>query len=232
MIETIAFNISKFNKTGKLFEVGKVYLPEKLPLEDLPKEEETLCLGIYGDEDFFSLKSIIESLFNVLRIDIKLEKEQICYLHDGRSAKIFANGVEVGIMGELHPDVMENYDVSQRLYVAELSLEKLFSLEKTEILCAPISRYPAVQRDLAVVLDSNIVAGDLIDLISNSKIKCLSKCQVFDVFESEAIGEGKKSVALSFEFVSYDKTMTDEEINEAMKKILSLLQRKFKAKIR
>ncbi|MDD4840004.1 MAG: phenylalanine--tRNA ligase subunit beta [Clostridia bacterium] len=232
MIETISFNISKFNKTGKLFEVGKVYLPEKLPLEDLPKEEETLCLGIYGDEDFFSLKSIIESLFNVLRIDIKLEKEQICYLHDGRSAKIFANGVEVGIMGELHPDVMENYDVSQRLYVAELSLEKLFSLEKTEILCAPISRYPAVQRDLAVVLDSNIVAGDLIDLISNSKIKCLSKCQVFDVFESEAIGEGKKSVALSFEFVSYDKTMTDEEINEAMKKILSLLQRKFKAKIR
>ncbi|HKL93904.1 MAG TPA: phenylalanine--tRNA ligase subunit beta, partial [Clostridia bacterium] len=159
-------------------------------------------------------------------------KDIVCYLHDGRSAKIMINGEQVGIMGEVHPDVIENYGISQRVYVADILAEKLFELQKTQIHCAELSRFPSVQRDLAVVVDDSIVAGDMTDAVVNGKILNLSKCEIFDVFQSEAIGKGKKSVALSFEFVSFDKTLTDDEINAQMKRILLLLQRKFKAKIR
>lgn len=233
MLETIAYNLSKYNRKGRLFEVGKVYLPEKLPLEELPNEVETLTIGIYGEkEDFFSLKAVVQELFEVLRISMKLEKTTICYLHDGRSANILVDGEVVGVMGEVHPDVLENYDIHERVYVADILAEKLFELQNVEIQCAELSRFPSVQRDFAVVVSDNVVAGDMTDAIIAGKIANLSKCEVFDVFKSDSIGKDKKSIALSFEFVSFDKTMTDDEINAQMNKILSLLQRKFEAKLR
>lgn len=233
MLETIAFNISKFNNGGRLFEVGNVYLPKKLPLEELPHEEKRLAIGIYGDsEDFFTTKAAIAALFQTLGLQLKLEKEKYSFLHDGRSASVFASGEKVGFVGELHPDTAEKYGLEKRVYIAEISLEKLIELYGGTVRFSELSRFPSVERDLAVVVNDSVTAGEMTEAVMAAKIAELEKCRVFDVFKGEAIGKNKKSVALKFEFVPYLKTMTDDEINERMEKILSVLKKKCGAQIR
>ncbi len=233
MLEMISSNISKSNKNGQLFEMAKVYLPKSLPLEELPKEKEMLCIGMFGENvDFFTLKSKLTAFFEKLGFKMELKKNKVCFLHDGRSAEIFVDGISIGVCGEIHPDVMENYDIEQRVQVAEISAEKLFEIGKKHTKFVEISKFPAVQRDLAIVVDEKIPVGNLVEEVLNAKIKFLTKAQVFDVFKSEQIGNDKKSVAMNFEFVSFDKTMTDEQIADSMAKVLRCLSRKFKAKIR
>lgn len=232
MLETLKSNISKFNKEARLFEIGKTYMPKSLPLKELPKEEEMLCLGLYGDEDFFSLKAVLQAMFEKYGYNFELAKTKVCYLHDGRSAEIKANGKVVGVCGEIHPDVMENYDIDERIYVAEISIDKMFAAYKNKIKFKEISKFPPVQRDLAVVVDENVVAGDLKKAVLSKHINLLNSVEIFDIFRSEQIGENKKSVALNFEFVSYDKTMNENQITECMNSVLKVLKKKFGAELR
>lgn len=235
MIETMCYNITHFNKGAKLFEIANVYLPKELPLKELPYEESRLCVGMYGEGvDFFTIKGALEEAFKALHINEKYERSTRPYLHTGRGAEIIVDGQSVGFVGEVHPDVADNYGIDNfRLYVAEISIDKIFNekrLEKSKFV--PFSKFPIIERDLAVVVDDSVLAGDMTEAVLGAKIKYLTDAKVFDTYKSEQIGEGKKSVAMSFSFSSLERTLTDEEIATEMAKILSVLKRKVGAKIR
>ena len=233
MINTLAFNITRFNKKAKLFEVANVYLPKQLPLTELPTEEERLIIGTYGEGDFYDLKGYVDGVLTAFGLEGSYKKELVPYLHIGRSASVSVSGEVIGVLGEVHPDVAEKYGIDeQRLYVAELSLDKLFKLVNKGIKFKAFSKYPPIDRDLAVVVDKTVVAGDMIDAIKASKIPYMTSANIFDVYVSDQLGKDKKSIALSFTFASNEKTLKDEEIQESMDKVLSILSRKFKAKIR
>ena len=235
MIETLVYNVTHFNKSARLFEIANVYLPKSLPLEELPIEESRLCIGEYGDgADYFELKGAIEQVFRALHIDVKYARANKPFLHPGRSAEIFVGDKCVGYLGELHPDVQKNYGVDNtRIYVAEISVDGIFnknSLEKSK--CKPFGKFPNIERDLAVVVDDDVLAQDIVDAVQSAKIKFLQDVKVFDEYKSEQIGKNKKSVAMSFTFSSLERTLTDDEIAAEMAKILSALKRKVGAKIR
>ena len=235
MIETLCYNVTHFNKSASLFEVANVYLPKELPLKELPYEQSRLCIGMYGEGvDFFTVKGALEQMFKSLHIDEKYERSTRPYLHTGRGAEIIVNGKNVGFVGEVHPDVADNYGVDNiRLYVAEISIDDIFdgnALEKNKF--REFSKFPIIERDLAVVVDDGVLAGDMTDAVLGAKIKYLTEAKVFDTYKSEQIGQGKKSVAMSFAFSSLERTLTDEEIATEMAKILSVLKRKVGAKIR
>ena len=235
MIETLCYNVTHFNKSASLFEVANVYLPKELPLKELPYEQSRLCIGMYGEDvDFFTVKGALEQMFKSLHIDEKYERSTRPYLHTGRGAEIIVNGKNVGFVGEVHPDVADNYGVDNiRLYVAEISIDDIFdgnALEKNKF--REFSKFPIIERDLAVVVDDGVLAGDMTDAVLGAKIKYLTEAKVFDTYKSEQIGQGKKSVAMSFAFSSLERTLTDEEIATEMAKILSVLKRKVGAKIR
>ena len=235
MIETLVYNATHFNKSARLFEVANVYLPKSLPLEELPNEEYRLCIGEYGDgADYFELKGAIEQVFRALHIGVKYARANKPFLHPGRSAEVFVNGKSVGYLGELHPDIQKNYGIDNtRIYVAEISIDGIFnseSLEKSK--CVPFGKFPNIDRDLAVVVDENVLAQDIVDAVKGAKIKFLTDVKVFDEYKSEQIGKNKKSVAMSFAFSSLERTLTDDEIADEMAKILSALKRKVGAKIR
>ena len=234
MIETLAYNITHFNKAAKLFEIANVYLPKSLPLEELPTEEQRLCIGMYGEDvEFFTLKGALERTFEALHLDVKYVRSNRPYLHPGRSAEVIVNGNSVGFLGEIHPDVADNYGVDVRLYVAEISLDAIFSdklLDKKKYVA--FSKFPNIERDLAVVVNEDVLAGDMIGAVKDAKIKHLCDAKVFDTYKSEQIGKGKKSVAMSFSFASLERTLTDDEIATEMARILNTLKRKVGAKIR
>lgn len=235
MIETLRYNITHFNRGAKLFEVANVYLAKELPLVELPNEESHLALGMYGDGvDYYTIKASLDEVFSALHITTKYERAEKPFLHPGRSAQIIYNGNVIGYVGEVHPDVAENYGIDNiRLYVAEISVDAIYSADKLEVSkCKPFSKYPTIDRDLAVVVDDSVLSADLLDAVRNTKINFLTNAKVFDTYKSEQIGEGKKSVAMSFSFASLDRTLTDDEIAGEMSKILNALKRKVGAKIR
>ena len=233
MCETLAFNSTHFNKEATLFEVSSVYIPKALPLVELPYEEQKLALGMYGaDVDFFTIKGVVEELFAILSIEAKYQRASLNYLHPGRSAEVIVDGKSIGYIGEIHPDSAKYYGVDNRLYVAELSVDKLFDTTKaTKKFCA-FSKFPAMERDLAVVVDEEVAVGEMLDAVRGGKIKYLTDLTAFDTYRSDAIGKCKKSVALSFTFASLEGTLKDEEINCEIDRILSILKRRFGAKIR
>ncbi|MBO7151604.1 MAG: phenylalanine--tRNA ligase subunit beta, partial [Clostridia bacterium] len=233
MCETLAFNSTHFNKEAALFEVSSVYIPKALPLVELPYEEQKLAVGMYGTGvDFFTIKGVVEELFASLAIEAKYQRATLNYLHPGRSAEVIVDGESIGYIGEIHPDSAKYYGVDNRLYVAELSVDKLFDTLKATKKFSPFSKFPTMERDLAVVVDEAVAVGEMLDAVRCGKIKYLTDLTAFDTYRSDAIGKGKKSVALSFTFASLEGTLKDEEINCEMDRILSILKRRFGAKIR
>ncbi len=235
MIEALTYNLTHFNKDASLFEVARVYLPKSLPLEELPTEEERLCIGMYGDGcDFFTVKAAVEEVLSALKLKAEYVRSSRPYLHTGRSAEVMIGGKSVGFIGEVHPSTMRGYGVDNtRFYIAELSIDDMFSnknLEKPKF--AAFSKFPTIERDLAVVVKDEVLVGDILKAIEGAKIKYLTDTQVFDTYKSEQIGVGKKSVGVSFSFSSLERTLTDDEIAEQMARILSVLKRKVGAKIR
>lgn len=236
MLEALAYNKTHFVKEAGLFEVARVYIPKSLPLDELPNEVETLSIGMYGEGvDFFRAKHAVEELARVLNKNVKYVRSSRPFLHPGRSAEIVLDGKSIGFVGEIHPDVQETYGIDNfRVYIAEINLDALYDEKQfeTNLSVKPFSKFPTVDRDLAVVVDDKYLAGDLLDAVKSAKLKYLTDMHVFDTYKSEQIGIGKKSVAMSFAFECLERTLTDEDINEEMAKILSALKRKVGAKIR
>ena len=233
MLEILGRNNAYHNKAAKLYEVAKIYLP----VEDqpLPEEPKMLVFGSYGEgETFFKLKGEIEAVLNGLRMkkaSYTALKTNPSY-HPGRCASISIDGVEVGVMGQVHPLVAKNYGIDTEIYCAELNFTKLLGLQLPDATYTPLPKYPTVSRDLALICEEAITVSQVEDVISASAGKLLRKIQLFDIYRGVGVPAGKKSMAFSLELRADDRTLTDSDSEAVITKVLDALKKKLDATLR
>ncbi len=234
MISTLASNCLKSNKKAKLFEIANVYLPQTSDMSQLPSEVNTLALGRYGEgEDFFTMKGIVEVILKKFGLNGEFRRADISYLHKGRSADIYVGKNLIGYLGEVHPEVAKSFDVSERMYIAELNVDMLNKLADCSYEFVAISNYPPIERDIAVVVDESVLAGDLLACVRKGGGNLLVDAKIFDIYRNkEVLGENKKSVAISLIFRLAERTLTDEEVNAKINRILTKLSSEHNAVLR
>ena len=226
LLNSLSINFNRRNKNVRLYEQGKVYIPKELPLRELPDEKHVIALGMYGDCDFFTLKGVIEEMLGKLGFgkDVDyLPTKDYPFLHPGRQASIVKGKMNVGYIGQLHPEAALNYDMKGDVYIAVIDMDIAAMLSKFDSKFVGIAKFPASTRDLALVCDKSVYVGDIAKTIRKNAGKILEKLELFDVYEGEQVGEGKKSVAFSLAFRAPDHTLKDDEVNPAIDKILSAL---------
>ena len=232
MLEILSRNYNYRNRSAALYEIGKIYLKRDDGMADEPK---IVSIGAYGPEmNFFKLKGWVEALLEEMKLGklrFEAEKENPSY-HPGRCAKVYAGDSYVGVLGQIHPAVAENYGVDTELYCAELSFEAIFALQGGTPVYTPLPKFPSVSRDIAVVCDRDIPVGRLLDCIMENGGEYLKDCSVFDVYTGSHIAPGKKSVAFSLTMRSDDQTLTDEHAGDTVKAVLSALEKNYGAVIR
>ena len=232
MLEVLARNWNYRNRDVKLYEFAKVYKQRTDGLADEPK---VLTLGAYGDDmDFYTLKGTVEELLDALRVknvEYVPVKDNPSY-HPGRCAAVYAGGRYLGVFGQVHPLVARNYGVSDELYAAELDFPAIFECRTTEVYYTPLPRFPAVMRDISVVCDDALTAGELAKCIRKAGGEYLESVEVFDVYKGANIPEGKKSISFSLALRAEDQTLTDTHADEAVAGILSALEEQYGVKLR
>ena len=230
----IAYNLSVGNKDLRFFEIGRVYLPKSLPLTELPNENNRLSLAVCENGfDFFNLKGVLENLLVGSSLKYTIRRSAEPYLHTGVSADIVAeDGTVVGWFGKIHKHVLKNYGINQDVYYGELDTDYLAKLPEKKYTTKEISKYPSVERDLAVVVDESVCNADLVAAIKSSCGKIFGGVELFDVYRSDALGKDKKSMAYKVTFASDEKTLTGDEINAVVAKILKSLDFRYGAKLR
>lgn len=228
MLTSLATNYNRRNKDVKLYELGNIYIPKSLPLEELPDERMQFTLGFYGEGDFFSLKGIVEEyLFKVgMRKRAHYEPDaKRPYFHPGRQANIIYEGRTIGYLGEIHPDTAKAYDMEGvRVYIAVLDMPCIVELSTFDIKYEGIAKYPSVSRDLSMVVPKDVPAGKIDDMLQQRGGKLLESFTLFDVYEGDQIEEGFKSLTYSVTFRDKTKTLSDDEVGSVMKKILNGLE--------
>ena len=234
-LKVMATNLKHKNKNVKIFEIDKVYLPKELPLTELPEERKKMVLAMSGDDvDFYRLKEIVENIFEICRVEggIDVVAGGEPYFHPGRKALMMLGDKLVGQLGEIHPDVQENFGIPEKVYVAQMDMESLFEASGTKIRFAPLPKYPAIERDIAITVDKDAEAGTIRKAILKNGGKYIENVELFDVYEGEQLGKGKKSLAYALTFRSATGTLTDENIVKDMKRILADLKTDFGAALR
>ncbi len=225
LLTVLATNINKKITNGRFFEISKRFIPKSLPLTEQPLEIPTMSIGIYGDnEDFFTLKGIIEAICKLVGGHTQYERSTEPYLHPGIQALVKVNNKECAVFGQLHPTVAESYGIECPVYIAEIKLDVLLAIEKRKTVYKPLPKFPAVERDFAVLVDKEIPVGTLEKAISGGAGRLLEKIELFDIYEGAQIPEGKKSVAFSVYLRSADSTLNDKEIDEISTKIIKKLE--------
>ncbi len=234
MLQVLATNYNRRVEEARLFEMSYVYLPKSFPLTELPYEKSVLTLGMYGNVDFYDLSGAVEELLSKLGIkDYSLEPvHDKPSFHPGRTARLIVNGKEVGILGEVHPSVSERFEAAQRNYIGMIDIEPLVegAVLKPEYKSLP--KYPAVTRDIAMVVDEGVPVKEIEKIITEKAGKILEEIKLFDVYKGKQVPEGKKSVAYSILFRATDRTLTDEEAGKAMEKIVKGLSEELGAQLR
>lgn len=227
MLTSLATNYNRRNKNVRLYELGNIYLPKQLPLTELPEERMQFTLGMYGEGDFFSMKGVVEEFFE--KIGMK-EKETYDpnagkpYLHPGRQAEIRYGGKVVGYLGEVHPEVLDTYGIGERAYIAVIDMPEILEFATFDRKYTGIAKYPAVTRDISMVVPKAVLAGQIEEVIAKKGGAYLESYKLFDLYEGSQIKEGFKSVAYSVVFRAKDKTLEEAEVSAAMKKILKGLE--------
>lgn len=233
MLDILARNNAYHNKSAKLYELAKVYLPSEG--QALPQEPKMLVLGSYGaNENFFTLKGELETVLRGLRVQeavYSAVKDNPSY-HPGRCAKVTIDGVDVGYIGQIHPLVAQNYDIDGDVYCAEINLTRLFDLRMPDATYTPLPKYPAVNRDLSFLCDENVTVASVTDVITASAGKLLRDVKLFDIYRGSGIPLGKKSMAFSLEIRADDRTLTDADSEGVMNKVRTALAEKFDAVLR
>lgn len=225
MLGVLSSNYNHKNETAQLFEIAREYIPNEN--SDLPTENHKLIAGFYGGGvDFLQVKGICENLLDSLFIrDYDFVAcSDVTYFHPGRCAKVCHNDTTLGYVAEVHPAVLENYSIGTRAYIIELNVDDLFAAANFDITYKPISKFEAVNRDLALICDKCTPVGDLKKIIEKSAGSLLEKVTIFDVYEGEQIAKDKKSVAVNVSLQSESATLTEEQINSAVKKIIRALE--------
>ena len=226
MLTSLATNYNRKNKNVRLYEIGNIYIPKALPLTELPDERTQFTLGMYGDGDFFTMKGVVEEFFEKAGLDGRITydpEDKKSFLHPGRRADIIYDGVKVGYLGEVHPQVCENYNIGDRVYYADIDMPYIVEHACFDKKYEGIAKFPTSTRDISLVVDKQVLIGTMENAIIKKGGKLLESCELFDIYEGEQVGEGKKSVAFSLVFRAKDRTLSDTEISEIMDKILAEL---------
>ena len=233
MLEILSRNNAYHNKAAKLYEIATVYLPREGQV--LPEEPKKLMLGTYGTtETFFTLKGELEAIFSGLRMkkaEYTAEKNDPSY-HPGRCARITVDGVDIGVMGQVHPLVAANYGMDSEVFCAELNLTKMMGLLLPEPTYVPLPKYPAVSRDLAVVCDEEVTVAQAEKVIAAAAGKLLRDVKLFDIYRGVGVPTGKKSMAFSLELRADDRTLTDSDSEAVTSKVLKALEDQLGATLR
>lgn len=227
MLTSLATNYNHRNKDVRLYELANVYLPKALPLTELPEEKMMLTLGMYGEGDFFDMKGCVEGIFEKtgIREVITYEpKEERTWLHPGRRADILAGEDTIGFLGEIHPEVADNYEIGTEVYVAVLDIEILAKMASFDVKYKGVAKFPAVTRDISLVMKKSILAGQVEEVIRQSGGKLLEDYHLFDIYEGSNVGADEKSLAYSIRFRAKDRTLEDKDVTKVMDKILNKLE--------
>lgn len=227
MLTSLGTNSARRNKNVRLYEISNIYLVKKLPLEDYPEEKKQFCLGMYGEGDFFVLKGVIEEFLYKVGMK-KLPSYNAdagkTFLHPGRQALIIYEDTVVGYFGEVHPLVQEAYGIAERTYVANIDLSVICKKANFTVKYEGIAKFPSVVRDISLVMDKSLTAGEIEKIIRSESGAILESLELFDIYEGEKIGADKKSMAYSITFRNKEKTLEESEISAVMDKILKGLQ--------
>lgn len=232
VLEVLSRNYNRKNQSVRIFEMGSVFLPRE---NDLPIERKMLTIGIFGEqEDFYSLKGIVESLLDGMHVkDYFFEKEANApTYHKGRCANLFVGKHLVGTLGEIHPLVQEEYSIGVRSYVADLDFNLLMQMTTEDVLFTPIPKYPAVERDMAVLVRDEVTSRQIETIVRRVGGKLLESIKMFDMYKGKQISEGHKSVAYALIFRAEDRTLSDDEVNGVFSKILKELETELGAQLR
>lgn len=223
MLTSLATNYNRRNKDVRLYELANIYLPKALPLTELPDERIQFVLGMYGEGDFFTLKGVVEEFLEKAGLNKRPHYSPDCqrpYLHPGRKADILYDGQVIGYMGQIHPDVADTYGIGDRAYVAVLDMPVVDELATFDRKYTGIAKFPAVTRDISMLMPKEILAGQIEDVIQQRGGKLLESYRLFDLYEGSQIQQGYKSMAYSITFRAGDHTLEEQEITTVMNKIL------------
>lgn len=233
MLKAVYTNTNRKNTDFRLFEIARTFIPEELPLKKLPAENQTVCLALVGkNESFYALKEIVGHIFGRFGLGFTLDYSRASWLHPGVSADIAVDGRVVGRFGKVHPKVLDNYGIHTDVYAAEIDMSGFIGRRLPVRVYDPLPRFPAVERDLALVTDDKYSVGAIIAEIRASAGALLEDVRLFDVYKGEQIAAGKKSVALSLTFRSKERTLEDGEIQAAMDAVLQNVRAKLGAELR
>ena len=228
ILTSLSGNYNHRNKNVRLYEIANVYLPKALPLTELPDERKRMVLGMYGDCDFFLMKGVLEEMFLKLGLSGKVTFEpsqEKTFLHPGRQALVYVNGSYAGYLGQVHPEVCDNYDMKCEAYVAGIDLITIVENATFDRRYVGVARYPAVNRDLSLVMSKDIFVGQVEKVMRDKGGKLLESITLFDVYEGSQIEDGYKSVAYSLVFRSPERSLEAAEVNKIVDKILKELSR-------
>ena len=227
MLTSLATNYNRRNKDVKLYELANIYLPKALPLTELPDERVQFTLGMYGEGDFFTMKGVVEEFFDKVGLHKKEKYDPNAgksFLHPGRQANIVYDGTVIGYLGEVHPTVCENYNMKTRAYIAVIDMPYVYEMSSFDKKYEGIAKFPAVSRDISMVVPKDIPVGKIEEAIESKAGKNLESYSLFDIYEGDQIEDGFKSVAYSIVFRAKDRTLEDSDIQSAMNKILKELE--------
>nr|WP_076776345.1 phenylalanine--tRNA ligase subunit beta [Lachnoclostridium phocaeense] len=227
MLTSLATNYNRRNKNVRLYELGNIYLPKTLPLTELPEERMQFTLGMYGEGDFFSMKGVVEEFLEKAGLSKKESYDPKAgkpFLHPGRQANIIYDGTVIGYLGEVHPDVADTYGIGERAYVAVIDMPEVVSRANFDRKYEGIARFPAVTRDISMVMPKEIMVGQVEEVIENKGGQYLESYALFDLYEGAQIKEGFKSVAYSIVFRAKDRTLAEADVSKAMDAILGALE--------
>lgn len=239
MLETMGRNYSRNVERVCAFEIGNTFLPNLADEDGLPSEELAMSIGAYGpEEDFFSLKGRVTALLSMLGIEAPIFTAESEYgaFHPGRCARIAIEDhggmMELGIMGEVHPEVAEKFGIDTKAYLCELNFEYLIARANIEKVYKPLPKFPAMARDIALIVDEDTTVGKLEEIIQNAGGALVEKAELFDVYRGKQVGEGRKSLAFNILYRDRNKTLTDEDVRKVHERILAELKEKASAVLR
>ena len=224
MLASLSTNYNRRNKDVRLYELGNIYLPKSLPITELPDERTMFTLGMYGNGDFFDMKGVCEEFFEKIGMKKKVTYDpnsEKPFLHPGRQANMIYEGKVVGYLGEVHPSVADNYSIGEKTYIAVIDILDILEFAGFNHKYTGIAKYPAVTRDLSLVVPHAVLAGQIEEIFDQRGGNILESYQLFDIYEGAQIEKGFKSMAYSLVFRAHDKTLGENEISAVMKKIMN-----------
>jgi len=227
MLTSLAFNYNHRNRDVRLYELGNIYLPKALPLTELPDERMQLTLGMIGEGDFFEMKGVVEEILEKAGIAGRKTydtQEMKPFLHPGRQARVLVGDALVGYLGEVHPKVADTYGIGEKAYIAVLDMPVVTGLASFDRKYTGINRFPAVTRDISMLVPKTVKAGQIEQMLLQRGGKILESLKLFDIYEGVQVRPGYKSMAYSLVFRAADRTLEDGDVNAAMKKVWNGLE--------